>query len=173
MINKTIAACLLGIYCAATLNSALAAPQLRTDTPSGYPVPRFVALKGERTNCRVGPSRKHPIRYTFHKKGAPVLVIAETVDHWRRIRDVEGDECWAHKSVLRAPKHVFSIREIALFSGRHSSAHIRGRIAPNVLIRAEKQKDGWVRVSTDRFRGWTRQENLWGLPDSALSAAED
>jgi len=152
------------IFCVAALvaSPAFADHSFRTDTPSGYPVPRFVSLKGSKTYCRAGPSKIYPIRFTFHKSGAPVLVIAETVDHWRKVKDRDGDVCWAHKTVLKAQSHAFSTREINLLSRPEMNAKVRGRIANAVLVKTEKQKNGWVRISAGSIRGWAPADALWG-----------
>ncbi|MEL7489264.1 MAG: SH3 domain-containing protein [Pseudomonadota bacterium] len=164
------------LFCVATLTPVPAAADhpIRTDTPSGYPVPRFVSLKGDKTYCRAGPSKAHPIRFTFQKAGAPVMVIAETVDHWRRIKDREGDVCWAHKTVLKAQSHAFSTREINILSRPHMDAKVRGRIAGAVLVRTEKEKGGWVRISVGSLRGWVPGDALWGHDaPRALAAAHN
>ena len=44
---------------------------------SGLPVPRFVALKSDEINARVGPGKDYPIRVTYQRKDYPVKVIQE------------------------------------------------------------------------------------------------
>lgn len=138
------------------------APRIRTDTPSGYPVPRFLSLKHEETNCRIGPSSAHPIRYVFRREGAPVLVIAESVDHWRKIRDAAGDECWAHRVTLRAQTHVQTTRETALGRKPGGDAAISARLGPGVLARIEARKDGWLKISAGGAEGWVAETAIFG-----------
>lgn len=155
----------LALHLSALPQSAQAEPSppaLRLDTPSGLPVPRFVSLKDDMTNCRIGPSREHPIRYVFHKPGAPVLVIAESVDHWRKVRDIDGDECWAYKTTLKAQSHVMTAGETTLRLGPKADAPMAARLGARVLARIEKRKAGWVRIRAGDARGWVRSDIVWG-----------
>ena len=38
---------------------------------------RFVSLKAERANLRVGPGRRYPIDWVYTRPGLPLLVIAQ------------------------------------------------------------------------------------------------
>lgn len=138
------------------------APPLRTDTPSGQPVPRFLSLKYGETNCRIGPSTAHPIRFVFRREGAPVMVIAESVDHWRKIRDAAGDECWAHKVTLRAQTHVQARQETALLKKPEKAAQAAAQLGAGVLARIEARKGAWLKVTADRASGWVEATSVWG-----------
>lgn len=144
-------------------------PPVRTDTPSGQPVPRFLSLKYDETNCRVGPSAAHPIRFVFRREGAPVMVIAESVDYWRKIRDAAGDECWAHKVTLRAQTHVQTVRETSLLRKPSAQADVAAQLGSGVLARIDARKDGWLKVSADRASGWVTAGDVWG---GAVAGAE-
>jgi len=165
------------------------APQIepapvRTDTPSGYPVPRFVSLKQVKTPCRRGPSFDQPVRYTFLRAGMPVLVVAETTDHWRKIRDIAGDECWAHKLTLTAQTHVIAAEALDLLARPTIGAPVRARLGGGAFARIETRKNQWVRLSVNRdgkatgpsprkprkARGWAQAASLWGT-DAALAFA--
>jgi SH3-like domain-containing protein len=137
-------------------------PRIRTDTPSGQPVPRFVSLKREKTNCRIGPSDSHPIRYVFRRKGAPMLVIAESVDHWRKLRDAAGDECWAHRVMLHAQTHVQTTVETPLRKKPAADAALSATLGPGVLARIDTRKDGWLKVSAGGSEGWVPAGAVFG-----------
>lgn len=144
--------------------------RIRLDTPSGYPVPRFLSLKAEATNCRTGPSFDHPIRFVYKRAGAPVLVVAESVDHWRKLRDPVGDECWVHETTLKAQTHILVREAIALRRRPAPDANIAARIGSGVLARLVKRKDGWILVTAANARGWVAAGEVWGgdaLTDSA------
>jgi len=66
---------------------------------------RFVSLKAERANLRVGPGRRYPIEWVYTRPGLPLLVIAN-FDQWRWVRDHEGTKGWMHKSLLSAHRTV-------------------------------------------------------------------
>lgn len=134
----------------------------RTDTPSGLPVPRFVSLKNAKTYCRQGPSFDHPIAITFLKAGLPVQVVAETTDHWRKIRDHEGAQCWAHQTTLRAVNHVIIEADTAIRIRPAADAPARARLKAGVIARLDRSSDGWRLISAGDLRGWAPAGRLWG-----------
>lgn len=141
---------------------AQAADAIRTQTPSGYPVPRFVSLKDNETNCRIGPSFDHPVRFVFKRANAPVLVVAESVDHWRKLRDPVGDECWVHQTTLKGQSHVLMLEGGRLRRKPEQDAAMTAQLGKGVLARIKKRKDGWLLVTADEARGWIPQSQVWG-----------
>lgn len=134
----------------------------RTDTPSGFPVPRFVSLKNAETYCRQGPSFDHPVAYTFLKAGLPVQVVAETTDHWRKIRDHEGSECWAHQTTLRAVSHVIVEADTAILVRPEIEAPVRAHLRAGVIARIERASGDWRLISVGELKGWAPVSRLWG-----------
>ena len=150
------------------------ANDVRLDTPSGLPVPRYASLKSEKTYCRAGPSFDHPVRLTFMKKGLPVLIIAETSDHWRKIRDVEGDECWSHKSKLSGVKTVLVVTDGITIRVRPSlDARARARLGLGLIVRVESERDGWLKVSAAGVKGWAPPSGFWGAVSSGFAASHN
>lgn len=147
---------------AASPSSSPIAEDVRFDTPSGYPVPRFVSLKDDETNCRIGPSFEHPVRFVFKRAGAPVLVVAESVDHWRKVRDSVGDECWVHKTTLKSLSHVLIINDVGLHARPSKAASVSGRIGAGVLARLVNRRDDWLFVTAGGARGWVNASAVWG-----------
>lgn len=145
---------------------------VRRDTPSGLPVPRFVSLKSEKTFCRIGPSFSHPVRITYMRRGLPLVVVAETRDHWRKLRDRDGDECWAHRSKLSGADTALVIEDgLTLRARPNEDAPARARLGEGVIARVDESRGGWVRVATDSTRGWVRGTGLWGASESDAFAA--
>lgn len=142
--------------------AAAAGDQVRTDTPSGLPVPRFVSLKFNRTICRLGPSFEHPTVYTYQRIGLPVRVTAETRDHWRRIEDFEGGRCWAHQSTLVSVNHAVALQTVELREAPRESAPVRAALERGVIARIDKARKGWSQVSVGAVSGWAPNEALWG-----------
>ena len=172
-----VAAILLTAHLNASPASAQAAPAAegpspRLDTPSGLPVPRFVSLKAEKTNCRTGPSFDHPIRITYMRKGLPVMVVAETSDHWRKIRDSEGDECWAHRTKLSGVETALVLVDgLSLYRRPEISAPLRARLGKGVIGRIETREGDWLRVSANGVKGWAVISGFWGAADIFANAA--
>ncbi|PQA88415.1 SH3 domain-containing protein [Hyphococcus luteus] len=141
---------------------------VRLDTPSGLPVPRLVSLKSKTTFCRAGPSFAHQVRLTYQRQGLPVMIIAETRDHWRKIRDSEGDECWTHKSKLSGAETALVLEDgLALRAKPDARAPARARLGRGVIARVEAERDGWLKVSADGRKGWARASAFWGAQAGA------
>ncbi len=156
------------VHLSVTAAPAQADGGIRLDTPSGYPVPRFVSLKDEETNCRIGPSFDHPVRFVFKRAGAPVLIIAESVDHWRKLRDADGDECWVHRTTLKAQTHVLTRGATSLKRRPDAGSDVSARLGDGVLARLIKRKDGWVSVSAGKAQGWVEAGAVWGGDPAAI-----
>ena len=136
---------------------------VRLDTPSGLPVPRLVSLKSDTTFCRAGPSFAHPVRLTYQRRGLPVMIVAETRDHWRKIRDAEGDECWTHKSKLSGEETALVLEDgLALRAKPDPKAPARARLGRGVIAKVDAERDGWLRISADGVKGWARASAFWG-----------
>lgn len=138
-------------------------PETRLDTPSGLPVPRFVSLKSDETFCRTGPTFAHPVRITYKRRGMPALVVAETRDHWRKIRDPDGDECWIHRTKLSGAKTIIIVEEGLVVRARpNDGASQKARLGRGVIARVEKSGNSWVKISAPGVRGWVRKTGYWG-----------
>lgn len=147
---------------------------VRLDTPSGLPVPRLVSLKSEKTFCRTGPTFSHPVRLTYMRESLPVMIIAETRDHWRKIRDSEGDECWTHKSKLSGAMTALVLEDgLALRSRPAADAPARARLGRGVIGKVDDTRDGWIKVSANGLKGWARSSAFWGAgaPAPLVNAA--
>jgi SH3-like domain-containing protein len=147
-------------------------PETRLDTPSGQPVPRFVSLKAKQTFCRSGPTFGHRVRITFMRRGLPVMVVAETTDYWRKVRDVDGDECWIHKTKLsNAKTALVTIDGLTLYARPSAAAPQKARLGRGVIARIEAVENDWLRVSVDGRKGWAPQTGFWGVIAATQPAA--
>ncbi len=135
--------------------------------PSGLPVPRFVSLKRDKVNVRRGPSTSHKVSWVFTSKGYPVEIIAES-DHWRRVRDSEGEEGWVYHSLLSgwrtgvvSPWRQGS--QIALLADPTVNASTVAKLESGVLSRIERCTGQWCNIQVNKFSGWVKQDTLWGV----------
>lgn len=136
-------------------------------TPSGYPVPRYVTLKFAKVNARAGPGEDHRLRFVYRKRGLPVQVVAETSD-WRRVCDPEGHVTWVHKRVTDGRRNVINMgaRPAPLFrapkEATETAAYLNVR-ALAALVRCDK---GWCKVKAGGATGWVREGVLWGTAEA-------
>lgn len=143
--------------------TAVAEAGVRYDTPSGLPVPRFVSLKTGKTYCRQGPSFDHPVKFTYMQRGLPVVVIAETTNHWRKVRDIDGDECWSHRSKLSGSRTAMVRRDgVTLYAKAADDAAVRAVLGHGVIVEIDDVSNGWARVAAAGRRGWIKANQLWG-----------
>src|SRR5262245_62193406 len=68
-------------------------------------LPRFVSLRSDQVNLRVGPGENYPIQWVLTHKEMPVEIIRE-FEHWRMIRDWQGTEGWVHERLVMSKSAV-------------------------------------------------------------------
>jgi len=133
---------------------------------TGLPIPRFVSIKSEPANVRVGPGFDYPIKWTFVRRHLPVEVVAE-FGNWRRIRDAGGEDGWILGALLSGRRMAlvapWSGAEPVLLRNRsRSSASINAIMQPRVLVRVDACGGTWCRVRAGTASGYVRQSKLWG-----------
>lgn len=142
--------------------------------PSGFPVPRFVSLKSNRVNVRVGPSPDHRVGWTFVRAGLPVEIVQE-FDNWRRIRDWEGSEGWVLHSLLSGQRTALVTPwekegTTPLRIAASSDARVVAELGPNVLANVDSCAEGWCHIAGKGFEGYIDQTRLFGVyPDETFN----
>ena len=123
----------------------------------------FLTLRYDKVNLRQGPSREYPVKIFYKKKFLPVL-IQDQSDNFRKIKDHENNTGWIHISQLSKKKAaIVSSDRLIMFSGPtiYSTPIVilqKGRLAQII-----KCKNYWCKVKADKYKGWLKKENLWGL----------
>ncbi|MGC0372264.1 MAG: hypothetical protein DGJ47_000973 [Rickettsiaceae bacterium] len=132
--------------------------------PKNLPVPRFVTIKFNEVNARVGPEKDCPIEWVFIKKGEPVEVVAE-YEQWRKIVDAHGEGGWVHSSVVSGKRSVIvqTKETIALRSSLSDNSNIVAYLKPNLRCNLLKCKEKWCKVSCQNKKGWLSRKYLWGV----------
>lgn len=135
--------------------------------PSGLPLPRFVSLKADVTNVRRGPSSDHQVAFIYRAKGVPVEIIAE-YEHWRRIRDSDGDEGWVYQSLLAGKRTVLVApgkkdESFALRREASDSAPATAMLKGGVIGEIESCTGSWCEISVEGYDGWIAQSLLFGV----------
>jgi len=126
-------------------------------------LPRFVSLKSNEINQRVGPGPNYPIEWIYLKAGLPVEVIAE-FDNWRKIRDKDGTEGWVHQSMLSSKRRaIVQGAETLIYSAEDTQSHPLVRLEPDVIVDVLKCRGDWCQVRIFDFKGWVQRAFLWGL----------
>ena len=150
-----IAAVLAALF---TAVAAALGPQVQAQEDT-----RFVSLKAERANLRVGPGRRYPIDWVYTRPGLPLLVIAQ-FDQWRWVLDHEGTKGWMHKSLL-------STRRTVVFMDGVQTVRERPLTGSPAVLRAEAGvvadllgcEEGWCQIGLAGEEGWVPETALWGV----------
>jgi SH3-like domain-containing protein len=152
---------------AAAATAAHAASDLANGQASGLPVPRYVSLKADRVNVRVGPTKNHDVAWVYTRAGLPVEITAE-FENWRRIRDSEGAEGWVYHSLLSgrrtaivSPKSKQDL--VPLYDSADPGSAVTARLQAGVIGAVKSCNGTWCRIAGDNFDGWIAQERLWGV----------
>lgn len=136
---------------------------------TGLPIPRFVSLnpKGAgAVNIRTGPGVQYPIKWVFKRPQLPVQIIAE-YELWRRIKDVEGDDGWVHKSLLSGRRTGLVTERIRVLYRQPTEEAVPAFLAePGVVGRIEQCSGDWCRMQIDQTRGWIQRDHIWGTFDA-------
>ncbi|MDC0618914.1 SH3 domain-containing protein [Pelagibacteraceae bacterium] len=122
----------------------------------------FMTLRYDIVNLRQGPTKDYPIKIFYKKKFLPVL-IQDTSYNFRKIRDHENNSGWIHISQLSKKKAAITI-------GNNEIMFKRATIYSNPiailevgrLVKIIKCKEGWCKVKVDKYKGWVKQNALWG-----------
>jgi SH3-like domain-containing protein len=126
-------------------------------------LPRFVSLKPNEVNSRVGPGPDYPIEWIYLKAGLPVEVIAE-FDTWRKVRDVDRAEGWVHQSMLCSKRSgIIQGDEVLMYGEEDPKSQPVVRLQHGVVVDLLKCHEEWCQVRIYDFRGWVQRSSLWGV----------
>ena len=123
----------------------------------------FRTLRNDIVNLRQGPSFDYPIKIFYKKKFLPVLV-QDSSENFRKIRDHENNSGWIHISQLSKKKAAIIIDDdLILFNKSTIYSNPLAILKKGRLVRIKNCKENWCKVNTDEFKGWVKKESLWGL----------
>ena len=150
--------------------SALAAPlALAAENETGQKLPRFVSLRSDQVNLRVGPGENYPIEWVLTRKDMPVEIVRQ-FENWRMIRDWQGTEGWVHERMVTGKRGVVVKGGIrALHREPDAASQVVARAEPGVVARLLECRGGWCRIEAADNTGWVQRGDLWGVyPDEIL-----
>ena len=123
----------------------------------------FRTLRNDTTNLRQGPSFDYPVKIFYKKKFLPVL-IQDSSSNFRKIRDHENNSGWIHISQLSKKKAAIVTDDNLLIFGRATIySNPVAILKKGRLVKINKCKEGWCKVKSGEFKGWIKNESLWGL----------
>ena len=134
---------------------------------TGDPLPRFSSLRSDKVNVRQGPSREHPVVWTFTRAGLPIEITAE-FDNWRRIRAADGSEGWVLQGLLSKRRTALVSpwdkgKTLDLFARPNAASEVLARVESGVLVSLNTCDATWCSVIVNDIDGYVLQEKLWGI----------
>ena len=160
------------------VNQTAALDKINADAPetktvirgSGLPVPRFVSLKTDVVNMRVGPGHEYPLQWVYLRKNLPLKVISE-FDAWRKVVDHEGETGWIHGQLVSLKRYgVITSSNAKLRADPDQQASVTAIAEAGVLMEIQYCERQWCRLGTENVKGWLERRQFWGvLPNEELN----
>jgi len=122
----------------------------------------FVSLKKNKVNVRYGPSFESDIKYVYKKVNLPLKQI-DKKENFRRIIDLKNNSGWIHISQLKKSNSVIATKNKVLFIKPTSFAKPIAQIKEGRLLIIEKCEQNWCKITSEKFQGWIKTDNIWGL----------
>jgi SH3-like domain-containing protein len=157
-------------------------------TSTGFPLPRFAALRADEVNLRNGPGTRYPIQWVYKRRDLPVKVERE-FDVWRLIEDMDGVKGWVNQATLVGTRTFLVLAPAGTAPAAEASTDAAGAdgrilraspasdaaavaiLKPGVIGRLRSCQPGsnWCKVSVKSVSGWLQRDAMWGLlPDEAI-----
>ena len=122
----------------------------------------FWSLKNNQVNLRQGPSFKYPIKLIYKKKYLPVLIL-DTSETWRKIKDFNNNYGWIHVSQLSKKKTALNFKNNSiLYKNPTIYSKPIAKLESGRLVLIKKCNQKWCKISSGEFIGWINKSFLWG-----------
>ena len=124
---------------------------------------KFLTLRYDIVNLRQGPGKDYPIKIFYKKKFLPVQ-IKDSSDNFRKVKDHENNSGWIHISQLTKKKAaIVTGGDLIMFKSNTIYSNPIVVLKEGRLVKIDKCKLMWCKVRTGNFKGWVKNDDLWGL----------
>ena len=136
---------------------------------TGLKIPRFVSLKSDNSNLRVGPDENYPIQLRYIVANTPVEIIDEHKD-WRKINDYEGNKGWLHKSLIKGKRFaiVNTPYQADLQVLKKPKGKNIGKIGKRNILEVKTCLMNWCKIKYRKNTGWVNKLKLWGVYEKEI-----
>ena len=136
---------------------------------TGLEIPRYISIKSNEANIRVGPSKNYPIEIKYIKKNYPLKVLEEYED-WRKVEDFQKNIGWIHKSLISGNRTgiVLSNDNKTIKLLNTLNGNVIGEIGKGNIVFLDKCKIDWCLVSFGDYKGWVNKKNIWGIKEKEI-----
>ena len=122
----------------------------------------FLSLKKNKVNVRYGPSFETPIKYVYKKINLPVKQI-DKKENWRRIIDFKNNSGWIHWSQLKKINSIIPLEDKILFKKPSNFSKPQAIVKKGRVLVLQKCDGFWCKVKSANFKGWIKNNNVWGF----------
>jgi SH3-like domain-containing protein len=122
----------------------------------------FVSLKKNKVNVRYGPSFDSDVKYVYKKINLPLKQI-DKKENFRRIIDLKNNGGWIHISQLKKNNSAIATKDKILFKNPTFFAKPIALIKQGRLLILEKCEQEWCQITSGKFQGWVKTDNIWGF----------
>ena len=123
---------------------------------------KFLSLKNNEVNLRLGQSFEYPIKLTYNKKYLPIIIIDKS-EAWRKIKDFEKNSGWIHISQLSKRQTAINYKNNSiLFKKPTIYSKPIARLETGRLVLINKCNLKWCKITSGDFNGWINKKYLWG-----------
>ena len=131
---------------------------------TGLIIPRYVSLKSDESNLRIGPSKNYPIVLIYNVANFPIKIVDEYQD-WRKIIDFESNSGWVHKSLIKAERYGIiknqNYKTVKIYNSIENK--IIGEIDRGSIVLISKCKIDKCKIIKSNYSGWIKKEDIWGV----------
>jgi SH3-like domain-containing protein len=158
--------CSLCAHLAAALLAAAgmrALPAAGAENGPAAKLPRFVSLRSDLINLRVGPGRTYPIEWVLTRKDMPVEIVKEFQD-WRMIKLPNDASGWILDRMVTGERHVIVTGAVRVLHRQPDAAtEVVAQAQPGVVARLIECRGDWCRITASGYQGWLQRGDVWGL----------
>ena len=122
----------------------------------------FLSLKKSKVNVRYGPNIESPIKFVYRKINLPIKQI-DKKENWRRVIDLKNNSGWIHWSQLKPINSIIPLEDKILFKKPSNFSKPLAKIQRGRVLVLKKCKEGWCKIKSNKFNGWIKTDNVWGL----------
>lgn len=133
------------------------------------PIPRYVSIRADEANLRVGPGGQYPIRWRLTRSGMPARVVDEE-GQWREVVLHDGERGWLYAPLLSGARTLYVTSDYTpILDGPEADADVVAYAAERVILRARACRVHWCEVRKRKISGWVSRRQVWGVaPDETF-----
>ena len=91
------------------------------------------------------------------------MLVFDSSDNYRKIRDHENNTGWIHLSQLSRKKAILvNNDQMVMFKNSTIFSKPLAVLEKGRLCLILKCNDEWCKIKTGKFSGWAKKENFWG-----------